>query len=171
MKEVAFSWTDLGDIEIGRPNLGKNTSVAIYRLMQYTMREVLEKNFGPEQTRILFSEAGFVAGAAFCREFMIISLPINQFVSQLHDQLISQSIGILRVEQADLENLRFVVTISEDLDCSGLPITGNTVCNYDEGFLDGILHVYSGKRFDVKEIDCWSTGERTCRFTINPIEA
>ena len=65
-----------------------------------------------------------------------------------------------------MERLAFIVTVSEDLDCSGLPITGETVCDYDEGFIEGIFETYTGKKFQVKEIDCWSTGDRTCRFTI-----
>jgi hypothetical protein len=31
-----FTWKDLGDIQVGRPNLGPETQVAVYRLMQYT---------------------------------------------------------------------------------------------------------------------------------------
>ena len=27
---------------------------------------------------------------------------------------------------------------------------------------------YIHKPFDVKEIDCWATGDRTCRFKITP---
>ncbi len=167
MKETTFNFNRIGDIGLGRPNLGPGTSVMVYRLMQYTMREVLENSIGLEQTKKIFIEAGRLAGDGFCKEFLDITLPLNQFISQLHDQLITQSIGILRVEQADTENLRFMVTVSEDLDCSGLPITGCTVCDYDEGFIEGIFNHYTGKKFTVKEIDCWSTGERTCRFTIN----
>jgi uncharacterized protein len=167
MQDNNFNFSRIGDIGLGRPNLGPLTSVAVYRLMQYTMREVLERNFGLEQTRKIFVEAGRLAGNGFCKEFLDISLPLNQFVSQLHDQLIAQTIGVLRVEQADTEKLKFMVTVSEDLDCSGLPITGSTVCDYDEGFIEGIFNLYTGLEFSVKEIDCWSTGERTCRFTIN----
>jgi len=43
------------------------------------------------------------------------------------------SIGILRVEKADLEAGDFVLTISEDLDCSGLPELSYEICTYDEG--------------------------------------
>jgi predicted hydrocarbon binding protein len=60
--------------------------------------------------------------------------------------------------------------VSEDLDCSGLPVYGETVCDFDEGFIAGIFHVYTGKEFIVKEIDCWSTGDRTCRFTVNLVK-
>ena len=59
--------------------------------------------------------------------------------------------------------------MGEDLDCSGLPITGEVVCNYDEGFIAGILHVYTGQVYDVREIDCWATGDRTCRFNCNRV--
>lgn len=75
------------------------------------------------------------------------------------------------IEEADEEKLQFVLTVSEDLDCSGLPIFGETVCDYDEVFIAGILEEYTGKKFMVKEVDCWATGDRTCRFEAKPIEA
>lgn len=57
-----------------------------------------------------------------------------------------------------------VLTVGQDLDCSGLPITNENVCNYDEGFISGILEAYTGKRYDVREVDCWASGNRVCRF-------
>lgn len=167
MKEYDFSWDQLGDIKEGRPNLGDKTTVAVYRLMQYTMRAVLEKEYGDARTRELLVMAGKLAGQHFCKNTLDTTLPLSKFIAQLHDTLIELSIGILKVEKSDVENLSFTVTVSEDLDCSGLPIKGVTVCDYDEGFIEGIFNVYTGKEFHVKEIDCWTTGERTCRFTIN----
>jgi predicted hydrocarbon binding protein len=167
MEGYNFSWDQLGDIEEGRPNLGKQTSVAVYRLMEYTMRAVLEKEYGDEQTRWLLAQAGRLAGQEFCKNMLDISLPFNKFIAQLHDALLDLSVGVLKMEKSDIENMSFMATVSEDLDCSGLPIRGVTVCDYDEGFIEGIFTVYTGKAFTVKEIDCWTTGERTCRFTIN----
>jgi predicted hydrocarbon binding protein len=166
MEGYNFSWDQLGDIDEGRPNLGRMTTVAVYRLMQYTMRAVLEKEYGDPKTRALLVQAGRLAGTEFCHNVLDASLPLNKFMAQLHDALLDLSVGVLKVEKSDVENLDFLVTVSEDLDCSGLPIQGVTVCDYDEGFIEGIFSVYTGKSFDVKEIDCWSTGERTCRFTI-----
>lgn len=168
MKEYNFSWNQLGDIAEGRPNLGNKTNVAVYRLMQYTMRAVLEKEYGDQRTRELLVMAGRLAGSEFCKNILDVTLPLNKFIAQLDKALVDLSIGILRVEKSDPENLKFTVTVSEDLDCSGLPVKGATVCDYDEGFIEGIFHVYTGKDFIVKEIDCRTTGERTCRFTINP---
>jgi predicted hydrocarbon binding protein len=161
-----FTWDQLGDIAEGRPNLGNKTSVAVYRLMQYTMRAVLEKEYGDTRTRELLVQAGRLAGAEFCKNVLDTTLPLNKFVAQLHKALIDLEVGIMRVEESDPENLNFTVTVSEDLDCSGLPLKGVTVCDYDEGFIEGIFSVYTGHSFDVKEVDCWTTGERTCRFTI-----
>ena len=33
-----------------------------------------------------------------------------------------------------------------------------------EGFIAALLESFTGKKFTVKEIDCWCTGDRTCRF-------
>ena len=46
-----------------------------------------------------------------------------------------------------------------------LPVTNETVCNYDEGFIAGILEAYTGKKYDVREVDCWASGDRVCRFS------
>ena len=167
MEEYNFTWEQLGDIEEGRPSLGQETSVAVYRLMQYTMRAVLEKEYGDGRTRFLLAEAGRLAGKEFCKNVLDTSLPFNKFIAQLHDVLKSLSVGILRMEKSDVDKMQFMATVSEDLDCSGLPIKGVTVCDYDEGFIEGIFSIYTGKNFNVKEVDCWTTGERTCRFSIN----
>ncbi len=167
MDNYNFNWDQLGNISEGRPNLGDSTSVAVYRLMQYTLRAVMEKEYGDERTKSLLVEAGRLAGREFCKNILDTNLPPNQFLAQLHQMLLSLSIGILKVEESDFENLRFVLTVSEDLDCSGLPLKGVTVCDYDEGMLEGIFEEYTGKRFTAKEIDCWTTGERVCRFVVH----
>jgi len=165
-----FRWEDLGDLEAGRPNLGAMIPVAVYRLMQYTMRDVLVRTLSAEVAGKLFREAGKVAGREFCRNVMDGSLRLNEFIAQFQEKLIQLGIGILRIEKSNIAKLDFVLTVSEDLDCSGLPLTGETVCDYDEGFIAGVLEEYTGMGFDVREIDCWATGERVCRFTVGPSE-
>jgi len=159
-----FQWKDLGDIELGRPNLGNTMSVTVYRLMQFTLRDVLNRNLSPAVAAELLREAGFVAGLEFCRNMLDTKLSLNDFVAQLQELLQSLRIGIMRMEKTDAEILDFTLTVSEDLDCSGLPVTGVAVCEYDEGFIAGIFEGYTGKPFNVREVDCWATGERTCRF-------
>jgi uncharacterized protein len=162
-----FNWKDLGDVHLGRPNLGDVTSVFTYRLMQYTMRSVLVKHFGAEKAAVLFYDSGMLAGKAFCENLLDKTLPFNEFIAQLQSKLLELKVGSLRVEKSDMEKMAFVFVVTEDLDCSGLPITEETVCDYDEGFLSGLLEYYTGERFIVKEVDCWSKGDRVCRFKIN----
>jgi uncharacterized protein len=161
-----FQWKDLGNIEEGRPNLGPSTLVAVYRLMQYTMRDVLISEYDPQTAGQILVKAGKLAGSEFCKAVLDTKLEFNEFVSDLQNKLKTLKIGVLRIEKADLANMEFVLTVDEDLDCSGLPLMGETVCDYDEGFIAGILDTYTGKEFDVKEVDCWATGERTCRFSV-----
>ncbi len=169
--DYTFSWTDLGDIELGRPNLGNSASVLSYRLLQYTFKDVLTKTVGREQTAALFVRAGHLAGMNFCRHVLDTRLDFDAFIADLERKLLELKIGVLRIEKADMKTLTFTLSVSEDLDCSGLPVYGETVCDYDEGFLAGILECYTGKPFTVREVDCWATGDRTCRFMAAPAES
>jgi len=165
-----FVWEDLGDIEKGRPNLGLTVPVLAYRLLQYTLRDVLIAELGVDKANDILIKAGRLAGAQFCENLLNRELGFNEFIAQLQRVLREQVIGILRIEKADMENMRFTLVVAEDLDCSGLPFTDEVVCQYDEGFIAGILEAYTGKPFSVKEIDCWASGERVCRFDAREVK-
>lgn len=161
-----FAWEDLGDLEKGRPNLGLKSSVLAYRLLQYTWRDVMIAELGVQQANDIIIKAGKLAGVQFCKALLDRELEFNEFIAQLQRVFKEQAIGILRVEKTDLENMIFIITIAEDLDCSGLPVTDEVVCQYDEGFIAGIFEAYVGKCFYAKEIDCWASGDRVCRFDV-----
>lgn len=164
-RKYRFSWDLIGDIELGRPNLGPLMRIEVYRLMQFAFRDVLESHCGTAQTDALFYEAGKLAGTAFYNQFCSGITDLNEFVRTLQEILRELGIGIMRVESADEEKGSFVITMSEDLDCSGLPELDYEVCVYDEGFISGLMEGFTGRKFEVKEVDCWCTGDRTCRFT------
>ena len=159
-----FSWDLIGDISEGRPNLGNLMRLEVYRLMQFTLRDTLEKNYGTAEADRIFFEAGELAGKVFYKQFLDDLKDFNSFIKRLQITLEEMKIGILRVEKSDLAKGQFVITVSEDLDCSGLPELDYEICKYDEGFIAGLLESYSRKSFKVKEVDCWCTGDRTCRF-------
>ena len=159
-----FQWDGLGDIALGRENLGDMMPVALYRLLQYTMRDVLADRYGEDEMKEVLRASGRRAGAAFAKNVLDRRLDQDGFLAQLQQKLVELKVGVLRVEQFDAVSGHAVFTVSEDLDCSGLPMTGDTVCNYDEGFLSGVLEAYTGKPYCVREIDCWATGARVCRF-------
>ncbi|MFH0960544.1 MAG: 4-vinyl reductase [Pseudomonadota bacterium] len=165
-----FAWKDLGDLEEGRPNLGLNVPVLAYRLLQYTLRDVLITELGVDKANDIFIKAGWLAGTQFVKNLLNLEMSFNEFIEQLQRVLREQAIGILRIEKADMENMRFTLTVAEDLDCSGLPLTDEVVCQYDEGFISGIFEAYTGKPFHAKEIDCWASGDRVCRFDVQEVK-
>jgi uncharacterized protein len=168
--QCAFTWKDLGDLDKGRPNLGLQVPILAYRLLQYSLRDVMIVELGVDKTNDIIIKAGRRAGMQFCENLLNRSLNFNEFISQLQKVLKEQAIGIFRIEKADMDQMKFTLTVAEDLDCSGLPYSDEVVCQYDEGFIAGILEAYTGKAFDVKEIDCWASGDRVCRFAANVIE-
>jgi len=163
-QKYSFYWGLLGDIELGRPNLGQTTRLEVYRLMQFTLRDVIEAKLGTAATDEIFFEAGKKAGTHFYQNLIGEMPDFDSFVRKVQEVMREMSIGILRLEKVDMETGTIIMTVAEDLECSGLPELDGEICVYDEGFISGLLESYSGKNFTVKEIDCWCTGDRTCRF-------
>jgi len=168
-RKYKFSWDLLGDIKAGRPNLGNSTRVEVYRLLQFAFRDVVEQHVGTEETDRIFYESGALAGKEFYEHMLTPTTDLNEFVRQLQELLRELGIGVLRVEQADMERGEIILTVSEDLDCSGLPELDYEICSYDEGFISSLLECFSGMKFIVKEVDCWCTGDRTCRFSAKAV--
>lgn len=165
-----FRWRDLGDIAEGRPHLGGSARLEMYRLLQFTVRHVLEKEWGREKADEVLREAGRLAGSAFRRHFLPPTDDLAEYVRELQEVLRMMGVGILRVEEADPAKGTFVLTISEDMDCSGVGEGGREMCVYSEGFVEALVEGFTGRRYHVREVDCWSTGERTCRFVASSRE-
>jgi len=165
-----FSWDLIGDLELGRPNLGPNTRLEVYRLMQFCFRDIMEQNFGTDKANQIFYDSGYLAGNELYKQFLHDVKDLNEFVKKLQELLKNLNVGILRIEKADVENGEFILSVSEDLDCSGLPELDYEICTYDEGLIAGLMESFTGRKFKVKEIDCWCTGDRTCRFTANIVD-
>ena len=166
--KLLFNWNMIGNLGEGRPNLGSTMDVSTYRLMQFTLRDVLIKEFDTNIADRIFYQAGEQAGRVFCEELITQRDDFGKFVVELQELFKKLKIGILRIEKSDLENMFFTLTVAEDLDCSGLPVCDETICTYDEGFISGLLSEYTGRSFAVKEIDCWCSGDRVCRFDVKP---
>lgn len=147
-----------------RENLGADIPVLVYRMLEYSIKDELAQRFGKDVQIDVFRKAGYKAGAYFAKNCLNLEQPLDVFVGELQQKLEEMKIGVLRIEDVDEESGKIVLTVSEDADCSGLPVLGETVCNYDEGFISGILSVYSGKKYEAIEVDCWATGDRVCRF-------
>jgi predicted hydrocarbon binding protein len=166
MRKYEFNWDLIGDIEEGRPNLGSQVDLDMYRLMQFTMRDVLESRIGTEATDEVFYAAGKLAGAEFYEHHIHPVASVDEFVGKTQKTLLDKRIGVLRLEEALLDEGRVTLTIDEDLDCSGLPELDYETCVYDEGFVSALFESFTNVEWKAEEIDCWCTGARTCRFLV-----
>jgi predicted hydrocarbon binding protein len=165
-RKYQFCWDETigADMQVARPHLGPSTRVETYRLFQFSLRDILEQHYGTEMADTLFREAGVLAGKSFFEKFLSGATDLPSLAGKIQKSFNDLGIGIFRVESSSSDGEHFVFTVDEDLDCSGLPDTADVICVYDEGFIKGVLESFSGKGFDVREIDCWCTGSRTCRF-------
>jgi len=161
---AGFSWNAMGDIKGGRGDLGEEMPVMVYRLMQYTMMDVLSKSCGREKANEYYRQAGFLAGSEYAKNVLDLKVDFSTFLANLQKSLLDLKVGVLRMESFDPKTGSIVLTVGQDLDCSGLPITNENVCIYDEGFIAGILEMYTGNQYEVREVDCWASGDRVCRF-------
>ena len=166
MRKYEFSKELIGNMEEGRPNLGSTVGLELYRLMQFTLRDVLEQKYGSEEADKIFYEAGKTAGDFFYKNYINPVSSLEEFVSKTQKILKEKKIGILRIEEAEVDKGHVLLTVDEDLDCSGLPELDYETCIYDEGFISALFEGFSGKNWSAKEIDCWCTGARTCRFLV-----
>jgi predicted hydrocarbon binding protein len=163
-RRYAFSWDMLGNIALGRPNLGPSTRLEVYRLMQFALRDILEQRFGTEEVDEIYRQAGRIAGRTFSEKVIGPVADLHEYLRKLQVTLRDYSIGIVRVEEMSPDGGRLVLTVEEDLDCSGLPELDFETCKFDEGFIAGLLEFFNGRTYRVTEIDCWCTGARVCRF-------
>ncbi|MDR1066829.1 MAG: 4-vinyl reductase [Clostridiales bacterium] len=155
---------NLGDIATGRPNLGTEMPVEVYRLFENAVFEVLAREYGQERADDLVRQAGFESGRLTAEQHLDKNKEKEEFLQDVQELLSEMKIGILRVEKFNLEENEILLSVYEDLDCSGMPVTDDRICVYDEGFIAGLMTFYTGSEFTVREIDCWSSGDRVCRF-------
>lgn len=168
-KAPRFEWHMIGDIPAGRPTMGADMNVAVYRLLQYSLRDVMIVHLGVAASERIVREAGELAGREFHRQLITPTEDLKDFLKQVAVLFKDLKIGFVRVENLDEKNNELTITVSEDLDCSGLKVSDEVVCTWDEGFLGGLFSEQTGLKFDAREVDCWCSGAGICRFKLSPV--
>ena len=148
-----------------RSNLGDDMPVAIYRMMQYTMQEVLRRAHGVEKARSYFRQAGVLSGIQFTKNLLDLQQELSVFLANLQKRLCEMKIGILRIEAFDAITGDMTLTLREDLSYSGLEMNTAGDCSYSEGFFTGIFETYMGCEYEVRGVDCWISGGNIHRFS------
>ena len=151
-------------------NTVKNSPLFFYKLLEYTLLDVLVDEHGIANASDFLYKAGHKAGLTLAKEFLDFQLDFNDFFIQLSKLLKDNQLGFLSVEEFNLENSTFIFTISEDLEYNGCSKHSNDIiCCYDEGLIAGIMEAYTGENIVVNEVDCWARGSGCCRFRGAPV--
>ena len=125
---------------------------------------MLERKYGVEETDHILFETGKISGKEFYHHYIDPVANLSEFVSKTQRILREKNMGILRMEET--ENGRVVLTVDEDLECSGMPVIDVNTCVFDEGFITALFESFTKQSWVAKETDCWSNGARTCRFLV-----
>ncbi len=161
---TSFDWDSIGNIVNGRKDFGENMPVFLFRLFQFNLKNQLLKYHDADTVSEILRDSGRDAGVAFAKKLLNLELEPIDFLDNITKTFNECLIGEVRLESFDKTTGEITLAVSDDISCSGLPVTGEPVCKYDEGFLEGIFQLYSKKNYYVKEIDCWTTGAKICRF-------
>ena len=164
-KHKHFIWYNLGKIKEARGELGEEMPIFIYRLMQYTILDVLSKTYGIKQANKFVRQAGHLAGTEFAENALYLAADFYKFIDNLKKILLDLKIGIFNLETYNQHTGEIIFTISQDLDYSGMSISDEKACVYNEGFIAGILETYTGKNYYIQKINCQENGMRICRFS------
>ena len=95
-----FGLADYMNFDInGREHMGSTVPLAVYRLLEYSVREELTERFGREIRADIFRCAGRRAGRFFAETMLDMTLSYHAFMAQLQAQMAEMKIGVLRIEK------------------------------------------------------------------------
>jgi len=168
-RKYKFSWGLLGDMELGRPTLGPTMRLEPFRLAIGAMRDVLERSFGTANADNILIESGKLAGRHFFENALgkNKTTDFDQFVKLVQSVFISMRVGTFTLEESDLKSGSFLFAVAEDISYSGIADLKREIHKFEEGFIIGLLEGFADRKFQVKEVCCWSTDNAVRRFKAN----
>ena len=156
--------------EVEEENENERYTAVDYHALRHTFMELLRKAYGLERTSEFFRQAGYLAGAEHAKYKLDLDVDFNTFIANLRETLDRLKIGDLRMEAYDPNTGSFEMIVRHEHGDGGMSSKYDKLNAYDEGLLCGIFDVYSGKKYDVKEVDCWTNENAMCRFVGTVIE-
>ncbi len=166
--EFELTLQSLGNIELGRGEIGDMVPVLVYRMYAFAMQEALVKQYGVGEMEETIHLAGKIAGRMLSKDVLNVDLPFEDFTTTLANTFEEMKVGKLNVEMFDEATHEMTITIDDDADCSGTQDMNKVLCHFDAGLIAGVLLEYEKRPFSVVEVDCWANGADTCRFFARP---
>jgi predicted hydrocarbon binding protein len=111
-------------------------------------------------------EMGRLLGRSVISEF-VEAKDFKGVMHEIKDLLEVTKFG--RIEVLSLKEDSAVFNVYECADCGGLPDVGRPLCAFDEGLIEGILAERTECEYEVREVDCFGTGEKYCEFEVRKL--
>lgn len=139
-----------------------NSEIEFFRTLCHTIRYGLEA-YGMNPKPV-FKKIGNDIGQKMGRFFVVGS--IEALLTELAE--FWQLHGLGEIEKDNIDPL--ILIVNDCFDCSDMPDVGRTLCALDEGIFEGIFKASLELLVTVKELECFGTGHRHCKFDIRILD-
>jgi predicted hydrocarbon binding protein len=119
------------------------------------LREELEIVEGDMRARLMIYRYGQRCGRALVESFGLSSGDLTEARTMIEPLWMEAGLSRMKVES--MQESEMVVNLEESVEAK----EGNT-CDFARGYLSGITSQLTGKRFEVDEVECASTGYPAC---------
>ena len=119
------------------------------------LREELEIVEGDQRARHMLYRYGQRCGKALVESFGLSCSNLAEVRSVLEP--VWMEAGLSRMKVQSLEESEMVVNLEESVEAKG-----GKGCDFSRGYLSGIVSQLTGKRFEVDEVECISSGYMMC---------
>jgi predicted hydrocarbon binding protein len=146
--------------------MGNTVGLEMFRILRTSMVGLIAFRMGEKEAVEAIYMAGKAVGGEIGRTFLPEVKDLNEFVTKVKDILSDLKVGILKVVSADTAKGKFVIAVDECASCSGTPVIGQPICNFEGGIIAGLLKYFLKKEVKVVEVKCWALGDKTCEFEV-----
>jgi len=119
------------------------------------LREELEIVEGDMRARLMIYRYGQRCGRALVESFGLSSGDLTEARTMIEPLWMEAGLSRMKIES--MQESEMVVNLEESVEAK----EGNT-CDFARGYLSGIVSQLTGKRFEVDEVECTSTGYPAC---------
>jgi predicted hydrocarbon binding protein len=160
-----FKISAIGDVS-KREVLGPTVGVEMFRILRTAMVNLISTRLGKEQAKEAIYLSGKAVGGEIAKAFLSGITDLEEYVNKLAEILKSLKVGLVKVLETDVEGGKFVVRVDECASCSGTPVIGEPICDFEGGIIAGVLKYFLGKEVKATEVKCWAMGDQTCEFVV-----
>lgn len=160
---------NLGNLEgpvRNRANLGPGVDVRLFQALRLIAVASVADQTGKDPAALAYKSGQRVGRALGNAMAPVAGRGPEAFFPAARELCLRMAIGSLVLEEIDLDRGRVLVRLDETVSCAGILGTEGPLCDFEAGFLAGLLSGGIGKPVRATELACAATGSRGCRFEL-----